>query len=215
MSRWVRLEPTIVIRRTAGIGATSSLPRAPAKVCLLNPKPALRLCCGNWSFCPTTDLRADRLACLFRGPPACPGASTATRGTRFGCGAFTSRALRRSFAGLVEGAMRTTLKVLAVTSAVLAAGASSPAMATYHCAAGYKYYNHACHPVRSSGHGNSASAPARSPGYGNPLSGAVSGMEAEGARGAASAGPVGAVVGGALGTASGAATGTSNMLLGH
>ena len=61
--------------------------------------------------------------------------------------------------------MRTTLKVLAVTSAVLAAGASSPAMATYHCAAGYKYYNHACHPMRSSGHGNSASAPARSLGW--------------------------------------------------
>ena len=111
--------------------------------------------------------------------------------------------------------MRTTLKFLAVTSAVLAAGASSPAMATYHCAAGYKYYNHGCHPVRSSGHGNSASAPAQSPGYGNPVSGAVSGMQSGGAKGAASAGPVGAVVGGALGTAGGAATGTSNMLLGH
>jgi hypothetical protein len=111
--------------------------------------------------------------------------------------------------------MRTLLKVLAVTSAVLAAGASSPAVAKYHCAAGYKYYNHGCHPVRSSGHGNSASAPTRSPGYGNPVSGAVSGMEAGGARGATSAGPVGAVVGGALGTASGAATGTSNMLLGR
>ena len=115
---------------------------------------------------------------------------------------------------LVEGAMGTTLKVLAVTSAVLAAGTSS-VMAKSQCAAGYKYYNHACHPVRSSGHGNSASAPARSPGYGNPVTGAVSGMEAGGARGNASAGPVGAVVGGALGTASGAATGTTNMLLGH
>jgi hypothetical protein len=111
--------------------------------------------------------------------------------------------------------MRTTLKVLAVISAVLAAGGSSPAMATYHCAAGYKYYNHGCHPARSSGHGYSASAPARSPGYGNPVSGAVSGMESGGQRGAASAGPVGAVVGGALGTASGAASGTANMLLGH
>jgi hypothetical protein len=111
--------------------------------------------------------------------------------------------------------MRALLKALAVTSAVLTAGVSSPAMATYHCAAGYKYYNHGCHRVHSSAHENSAAAPARSPGYGNPVSGAVSGMEAGGSRGAASAGPVGAVVGGALGTASGAATGTSNMLLGH
>ena len=111
--------------------------------------------------------------------------------------------------------MRTTLKFLAVTSAVLAAGGSSPAMATYHCAAGYKYYNHGCHRVHSSAHGNSAAAPARSPGYGNPVSGAVSGMQSGGSKGAASAGPVGAVVGGALGTAGGAATGTSNMLLGH
>jgi hypothetical protein len=111
--------------------------------------------------------------------------------------------------------MGTTLKVLMVTSAVLAAGVASPAMATYHCAAGYKYYNHACHRVRSSGHANSAAAPAASPGYGNPVSGAVSGMESGGTKGAASAGPVGAVVGGALGTASGAATGTSNMLLGR
>jgi len=109
--------------------------------------------------------------------------------------------------------MRTTLKVLAVISAVLAAGTSSTAMATYHCASGYKYYNHGCHPVRS--HGNSVSAPARSPGYGNPVSGAVSGTEAGASRGAASAGPVGAVVGGALGTAGGAASGTANMLLGH
>jgi hypothetical protein len=108
--------------------------------------------------------------------------------------------------------MRTTLKVVAVTSAVLEAGTSSPAMAKYHCATGYKYYNHACHSVRSSGHGNSASTPARSPGYGNPVSGAVSGTEAGAARGNASAGPVGAVVGGALGTASGALTGTANMI---
>ena len=106
-------------------------------------------------------------------------------------------------------------KVLAVASAVLAAGASSPAMATYHCAAGYKYYNHGCHRVHSSAHGNSAAAPAQPPGYGNPVSGAVSGMQSVGSKGAASAGPVGAVVGGALGTAGGAATGTSNMLLGH
>src|SRR5207302_6406439 len=128
----------------------------------------------------------------------------------------TPRALLgRSFAYLAEGAMRTLLKVLAVKSAVLAAGASSPAMAKYHCAAGYKYYNHGCHSVRSSGHGYSASAPARSPGYGNPVTGAVYGMEAGGARGATSAGPVGAVVGGALGTAGGATTGTSNMLLGR
>ena len=106
--------------------------------------------------------------------------------------------------------MPTRFKALVVAAAVLAGGASSPAMATYHCAAGYKYYNHGCHRVHSS-----ASAPARSPGYGNPVSGAVSGMEAGGQRGAASAGPVGAVVGGALGTASGALTGTGNMLLGR
>ena len=109
-----------------------------------------------------------------------------------------------------EIAMRTTLKVLAVISAVLAAGTSSAAMAKSHCASGYKYYNHGCHPVRSQ-----VSAPARSPGYGNPVSGAVSGTEAGASRGAASAGPVGAVVGGALGTASGTVTGTANMLLGH
>jgi hypothetical protein len=111
--------------------------------------------------------------------------------------------------------MGTTVKVLAVASAILAAGASSAVMAKSYCAAGYKYYNHACHPVRSSGHGNSASAPAGSPGYGGPVSGAVSGMAAGGAKGNASAGPVGAVVGGALGTASGTVTGTSNMLLGR
>ena len=111
--------------------------------------------------------------------------------------------------------MRTLLKVVAVTSAVLAAGAASPAMAKYHCAAGYKYYNHGCHRVHSSGHGNSAAAPARSPGYGNPVTGAVSGEAAGAARGAATGGPVGAVVGGALGTASGALTGTGNMLSGH
>ena len=111
--------------------------------------------------------------------------------------------------------MRTTAKVLAVISAALVAGASSAAMATTHCAAGYKYYNHGCHPVHSSGHGNTASAPAQSsPGYGNPVSGAVSGMQSGGQKGAASAGPVGAVVGGALGTAGGAVSGTSNMLLG-
>jgi hypothetical protein len=109
--------------------------------------------------------------------------------------------------------MRTMLKVLAVISAVVAAGTSTTAMAKYHCAPGYRYHNHACQPVRS--HGNSVSAPARSPGYGNPVSGAVSGTEAGAAKGAASAGPVGAIVGGALGTANGAATGTSNMLLGR
>src|SRR5689334_18740941 len=117
--------------------------------------------------------------------------------------------------GIRREAMRTTLKVLAVASAVLAGGLSSAAMAKSHCAAGFNYYNHACHPVRSSGHGNSAAAPAQSPGYGNPVSGAVSGMQSGGAKGAASDGPVGAVVGGALGTASGAASGTSNMLLGR
>ena len=111
--------------------------------------------------------------------------------------------------------MRTMARVLAVISAALATGASSAAMATTHCATGYKYYNHACHAVHSSGHGNTASAPAQSPGYGNPVSGAVSGMQSGGQKGAASAGPVGAVVGGALGTAGGAVSGTSNLLLGH
>jgi len=45
----------------AVIGATSSLPRAPAKVCLPNLKPALRLAGGSWSFCPLRDLRSSRL----------------------------------------------------------------------------------------------------------------------------------------------------------
>ena len=85
--------------------------------------------------------------------------------------------------------MRITLKVLAVTSVALAAGTPSAVMAKSHCAAGYKYYNHACHPVHSS------AAPAQSPGYGGPVRGAVSGMQSGGQKGAASAGPVGAVVG--------------------
>jgi hypothetical protein len=34
------------------IGASSSLPTIPAKVCLLNPQLALRLGGGNWYSCP-------------------------------------------------------------------------------------------------------------------------------------------------------------------
>ncbi len=95
--------------------------------------------------------------------------------------------------------MRTRFKVLAVVAGVLAAGASSAAMARYPCAPGYTYRHHVCQPIHS-------------PGYSNPVSGAVSGEAAGAARGAATGGPVGAVVGGALGTASGALTGTGNML---
>jgi hypothetical protein len=95
--------------------------------------------------------------------------------------------------------MRARFKVLAVVAAVLAAGASSAAMARYPCVPGYTYRHGVCQPVRPLG-------------YGNPVSGAVSGEAAGAARGAASGGPVGAVVGGALGTASGAITGTANML---
>ena len=95
--------------------------------------------------------------------------------------------------------MRARFKVLAVVAAVLAAGASSAAMARYPCVPGYTYRHGVCQPVRPLG-------------YGNTVSGAVSGEAAGAARGAASGGPVGAVVGGALGTASGAITGTANML---
>src|SRR6266566_3630412 len=41
----------------SGIGASSSLPAIPAKVCLLNPQPALRLGGGNWYSCPFADQR--------------------------------------------------------------------------------------------------------------------------------------------------------------
>lgn len=98
--------------------------------------------------------------------------------------------------------MRTGSKVLVVTAALLAVGASSTAMAKYRCAPGYTYRHGVCQPVRS-------------PGYGNPVSGAVSGEAAGAAKGNATGGPVGAVVGGALGTASGALTGTGNMLSGR
>ena len=95
--------------------------------------------------------------------------------------------------------MRTRFKVLAVVAGVLAAGASSAAMAQYACAPGYAYINGVCQPVRA-------------PGYGNPVTGTVSGEAAGASSGYATGGPVGAVVGGALGTASGALTGTANML---
>jgi hypothetical protein len=94
--------------------------------------------------------------------------------------------------------MPTRFKVAAIV-AVLAAGASSAAMAGYPCVPGYTYRDGVCQPVRPQG-------------YSNPVSGAVSGEAAGAARGAAGAGPVGAVVGGALGTASGVVSGTANML---
>ena len=86
-----------------------------------------------------------------------------------------------------------------VIAAVLAASASSVAMAGYYCVPGYTYRHGVCQPVRS-------------PGYSNPVSGSVSGEAAGAARGNASGGPIGAMVGGALGIASGALTGTANML---
>jgi hypothetical protein len=98
--------------------------------------------------------------------------------------------------------MPARFQVLAIVAAILAAGASNPAVAKYRCAPGYKYHHHVCQPVRS-------------PGYSNPVSGAVSGEAAGAARGYQRGGPVGAVVGGALGTASGALTGTANMLSGR
>src|SRR5438046_5224659 len=42
----------------SGIGASSSLPAIPAKVCLLNPQPALRLGGGNWYSCPLRAIRS-------------------------------------------------------------------------------------------------------------------------------------------------------------
>jgi hypothetical protein len=98
--------------------------------------------------------------------------------------------------------MGTRFKALLVVTAVLAAGTSTAAMATYRCVPGYTYRHGVCQPVRHLG-------------YHNPVSGAVSGEAAGAARGAASGGPVGAVVGGALGTAGGALTGTGNMLTGR
>src|SRR5690348_14768577 len=95
--------------------------------------------------------------------------------------------------------MRMTLVV--ALAAVLAASASSSAMAQYVCPPGYTYYGGVCQPLRS-------------PGYSNPVSGAVSGEAAGAASGYRAAGPVGAVVGGALGTAAGTLSGTANMLTG-
>jgi hypothetical protein len=95
--------------------------------------------------------------------------------------------------------MRTRLKMLAV-SAALVAGASSGAMAQYVCPPGYAYYGGVCQPVTRS--------------YSNPVSGAASGEAAGAATGNRAAGPVGAIVGGAIGTATGTVTGTANMLTG-
>src|SRR5919205_58206 len=94
--------------------------------------------------------------------------------------------------------MRMTLMV---ALAVLAASASSSAMAQYVCPPGYAYYGGVCQPMGS-------------PGYSNPVSGAVSGEAAGAASGNRAGGPVGAVVGGALGTAAGTLSGTANMVTG-
>jgi hypothetical protein len=96
--------------------------------------------------------------------------------------------------------MRTSLKMFAITTA-LVVSASSAAMAQYVCPPGYTYYGGTCQPMGS-------------PGYSNPVSGAVSGEAAGAASGYRSAGPVGAVVGGALGTAAGTLSGTANMVTG-
>jgi hypothetical protein len=95
--------------------------------------------------------------------------------------------------------MRTRLKMLAV-SAALVAGASSGAMAQYVCPPGYAHHGGVCQPVTRS--------------YSNPVSGAASGEAAGAATGNRAAGPVGAIVGGAIGTATGTVTGTANMLTG-
>src|SRR5436309_15137847 len=96
--------------------------------------------------------------------------------------------------------MPTRLKILAL-AAMLAAGASSAALAQYVCPPGYTYYGGICQPMGS-------------PGYSNPVSGAVLGEAAGAASGYRAAGPVGAVVGGALGTAAGTLSGTAGMVTG-
>ena len=53
---WVEPGGSIVVTPTAGIGATSPLPLAPAKVALPNRKRALSLGRGNASSCPKPDL---------------------------------------------------------------------------------------------------------------------------------------------------------------
>jgi hypothetical protein len=50
-----RSSPFALSRRMAGNGATSSLPRAPAKVCLLNRQPACGLAGANRFLCPEAD----------------------------------------------------------------------------------------------------------------------------------------------------------------
>jgi hypothetical protein len=91
------------------------------------------------------------------------------------------------------------LKTFAI-AAVLAAGASTAAMAEYPCAAGYGLYGGVCRPIAGP--------------YSNPVSGAVVGEENGAASGYAAGGPVGAVVGGALGAASGTLAGTANAVAG-
>ena len=96
--------------------------------------------------------------------------------------------------------MQTSLKMFAI-AAVLAAGASSAAMAEYPCAPGYALYGGVCRPIAA-------------PGYGNPVSGAVQGEANGAAAGYATGGPVGAVVGGAVGLATGTVAGTANAVSG-
>ena len=92
-------------------------------------------------------------------------------------------------------------KIFAIAT-VLAAGASSVALAQYACPAGHTYSGGICRPVPA-------------PAYpSNPVSGAVAGGQAGGASGAGAAGPIGAVVGGAIGIATGTVAGTANALTG-
>src|SRR5260370_34444094 len=100
-----------------------------------------------------------------------------------------------------EMTMRTTIKVFAI-GAVLAAGASSAAMAEYPCAPGYALYGGVCQPTRPLG-------------YSNPVSGAGQGEASGAASGYRAAGPVGAVGGGALGTAAGKLRRTGHRLSGR
>jgi hypothetical protein len=54
-------------RATATIGASSSLPRVPAKVFLLNPQPALSLDGGNRSLCPHSSHSSPPVAAVAFG----------------------------------------------------------------------------------------------------------------------------------------------------
>src|SRR5277367_6161932 len=54
------------------IGATSSFPTAPAKVCLLNPQPALKLGGGNCHFAPKRTLTVSARTAESDGKRALP-----------------------------------------------------------------------------------------------------------------------------------------------